>query len=308
MIRIEKVSHSYKKRTALKDVTFAVNQGELFALLGPNGSGKSTLFKLLSTLIPPQEGNIYLNEIHLNKHASLARHQLGVVFQNPSLDDKLTVHENLMHQGHLYGLSGALLDQRIDHYLNLVGTYDRSKDIVSTLSGGLKRRVEIAKSLLHQPKILFLDEPSTGLDPTIRQHLMEFYLELAHEQKMTILLTTHLLEEADNCDRVAILNEGSLIALDTPANLKQSVGYEIIQITSAQKDTLAKAIEAHLGKTIITKKESLELHCTSAESKEITSSVIEKFHSQIETITLRKPSLGEVYALKTGSDWNKNNE
>jgi ABC-2 type transport system ATP-binding protein len=198
------------------EVPFEVGEGEMFALLGPNGGGKTTLFRILSTLYPPTEGTARIFGHDVGSEAAQVRSRIGVVFQSPSLDRKLTVRENLKHQGRLYGLSGRALASRIDLVMERLGVRDRDGDRVETLSGGLQRRVELAKGLLHEPRLLLLDEPSVGLDPGARHDLWTYLDELRRESNVTLLVTTHLVDEADRADRVAILRKGEIAAIGTP--------------------------------------------------------------------------------------------
>ena len=203
------LTHRYGDRVALDQLNLEVAPREIFGLLGPNGGGKTTLFRILSTLVKPSSGSATLLGLDLLRDTAALRSRIGVVFQAPSLDKKLKVRENLMHQGHLYGLSGVALRERIDHLLLEFNLRDRAGDLVETLSGGLQRRVEIAKSLLHRPELLLLDEPSTGLDPGARIDLWQTLYRLRDQQNVTVLLTTHLMEEAARCDRVAIIDRGA---------------------------------------------------------------------------------------------------
>ena len=244
-VLVENLNHTYPAkrpakvaRQALKGVSFTVHEGEIFGLLGPNGGGKSTTFHILSTYFTPTGGSAQLFGHDVVREPEKVRREIGIVFQSPGLDKKLTVRENLTHQGHLYGISGKPLQERIDAILARVGLSDRSHDIVETLSGGLKRRVEVAKGLLHKPKLLLLDEPSTGLDPGARRDLWDYLKELQKTEKMTIVVTTHLMEEAEKCDRVAILHEGSLVALGTPAALKQEIGGDMVSVETADPEGL----------------------------------------------------------------------
>ena len=218
------------------------SRARFFAFLGPNGSGKTTLFRLLSTLIPLQSGVIKILGSDVLRDTTQVRRQIGVVFQAPSLDKKLTAAENLWHQGHLYGLSGRELKDRCSEMLERLGVADRARDRVETLSGGLRRRVELAKGLLHRPRVLLLDEPSTGLDPAARSDLWHYLSGLARNAGVTIALTTHLLDEAEKADRLAILHAGKIVACDTPAALRATVGGDSITLTSPAPRELADAI------------------------------------------------------------------
>ena len=240
-IVVSEVSHRYGDRVAVDQLSLTIDEGEIFVFLGPNGSGKTTLFRLLSTLIPLQMGEVTILGNDLRGTTNQVRRQLGVVFQAPSLDKKLTVAENLVHQGRLYGLSAADITGRSQQMLSALGLTDRSGELVETLSGGMRRRVELAKGMLHQPQLLLLDEPSTGLDPGARADLWQ-YLQQVRQEGVTIVLTTHLLEEAERADRLAIMHQDRLAALDTPTALQASVGGDSITIRTECPDILASRI------------------------------------------------------------------
>ena len=207
-VLIDRVSHRYGNREALRSVSFEVRAAEIFALLGPNGGGKTTLFRILSTSFAPTGGRAEVFGHDLVTQSAQVRQQMGVVFQAPSLDKKLSAAENLWHHGHLYGLRGQPLRQQMTEMLGRVGLSDRARDRVEKLSGGMQRRVEVAKGLLHRPRLLLMDEPSTGLDPGARRDLWDYLKESRERDRLTILLTTHLMGEAEQCDRVAILHRG----------------------------------------------------------------------------------------------------
>lgn len=258
VLEVKNLTHYYGKRRALSEVTFDVAKGEIFGFLGPNGGGKTTLFKILSTFLRPSEtSDIRVNSFDLFRESHSVRKLLGVVFQAPSLDKKLKVSENLIHQGHLYGLKGAGLKNRIEEVLKKVKLLDRKHDLVEKLSGGLQRRAEIAKALLHQPSLLLLDEPTTGLDPAARLDVFHILQKLQTEG-VTSLLTTHLIEEAEKCDRLGILHEGKLIALGTPQTLKEGVGGDILTIKTKKADILKTFIEKEFGESVSVSKATLE--------------------------------------------------
>ena len=234
-IEISHLAHRYGEHEAIRDLSLSVAAGEIFALLGPNGSGKTTLFRVLSTLIPLQQGEVHILGYDLRREPDAIRAQLGVVFQAPSVDKKLTVMENIIHHGRLYGLGGRELRTRADEMLARLGLADRRRDLVETLSGGLRRRVELAKGMLHRPRLLLLDEPSTGLDPGARSDLWQYLEQVRDEDGVTVVLTTHLLEEAERADRIAIMHRGELAALDTPAALQAAVGGDAITIRTTRR-------------------------------------------------------------------------
>ena len=235
-IEVAALGHDYGSRRALDGVTFSVASGQIFGLLGPNGGGKTTLFRILSTLMAPTDGSARVLGLDTVKQSPEVRRKIGVVFQSPSLDGKLTASENLKHQGHLYGLVGAELEERRVKMLRRVGVEDRRNERVDRLSGGLRRRVELAKGMLHQPEVLLLDEPSTGLDPGARRDLWLYLKEIREQDGVTSLVTTHLMEEAERCDRVAILDHGKLVALGTPDELRAEIGGDVVTLGTADPE------------------------------------------------------------------------
>ena len=224
LLEVQNLSYRYGERQALKGLSFSVEKGEIFGFLGPNGGGKTTTFKILSTLFSTDPGQVKIFGLDLAADRIKIREKMGVVFQLPSLDKKLSVAENLWHQGHLYGLHGKELASRIDRDLARLKLSDRRRDKVGTLSGGLQRRVELAKALLNNPELLVLDEPSTGLDPSARKEFWAHLEDLRKDQGMTVLVTTHFLEEADRCDRLLILNQGEKVALGSPEGAQVRLG------------------------------------------------------------------------------------
>src|SRR3989338_864872 len=258
VLEVKKLTHYYGKRCALSEVTFDVVKGEIFGFLGPNGGGKTTLFKILSTFLrPPETSSIRIGGFDLSRESHSVRKLLGVVFQSPSLDKKLKVSENLTHQGHLYGLKGTELKNRIEEVLKKVKLLDRKQELVEKLSGGLQRRLEIAKALLHQPSLLLLDEPTTGLDPAARLDVCDILQKLQTEG-VTSLLTTHLIEEAEKCDRLGILHKGKLIALGTPQTLKEGVEGDILTIKTKKAEYLKTFIEKEFGEAVSISRATLE--------------------------------------------------
>lgn len=297
-IEVEHLRHSYGEHRALNDVTFDIPRAEIFGLLGPNGGGKTTLFRLLSTLLPVQQGTVRILGIDVATAPAEVRPHIGVTFQSPSLDDKLTVAENLKHQGHLYGLSGKQLRDKSDRLLAQLGVGDRRLDRVGSLSGGLKRRVEIAKGLLHDPTVLLLDEPSTGLDPGARHDLWRYLRKLRDEQRVTILVTTHLMEEAEHCDRLGILDKGVLVALDTPANLRSSIGGECLDITGERLDDLAVNIEQRFHIQPIRIGNALRIQ--DSDGLKLLTELMPVFGEQIQSVSLGQPTLEDVFIDRTG--------
>ena len=298
-IEVENLSHDYPERRALNDVSFSVSCGEIFGLLGPNGSGKTTLFRILSTLMPLTSGVVRILGHDLATEVKAIRNLLGVVFQHPGLDSKLTVVENLRHQGHLYGLAGKTLRHRIAELLEHFGLANRATERVEILSGGLQRRVEVAKALLHSPRVLLLDEPTSGLDINARQQLNDYLGVLAQTEKILVLMTTHLLEDAETCDRVGILDTGRLVALGEPDALKAEVGGDVILIDSTDSDTLSNAITDHFGVSPVLTDNGLRLECE--RGHEFVRDVVAAFPDAIQSIRFGKPTLADVFMKLTGN-------
>ena len=242
MIEVRDLTHRYGDRTALSKVSFDVRKGEIFGLLGPNGGGKSTLFRILTTMMEPTSGSASIAGRDVVREGSAVRRSIGVVFQTQSLDKALTVEENLRAQGHLHGLSGADLTDRMAWAMERLALADRRKELVSALSGGLKRRAEIAKALLHRPHVLLMDEASTGLDPAARRDLSRNIEELRDREGVTVLLTTHILEEADRCDRLMLLHQGSAVTSGSPGELRARIGGDVVILESKEAQSLAGRI------------------------------------------------------------------
>lgn len=292
-------------RRALNDVSFSVAEGELFGLLGPNGGGKSTLFRILSTSFPPTSGSAAILGRDLVADPASVRPFLGVVFQYPSLDNKLTVRENLIHGGRLYGLSGPSLKVRIDEMLNHYRLTQREGDLCGTLSGGLRRRAELAKSLLHKPKVILLDEPSTGLDPAARQDLWEHLMKLKSEGA-TILTTTHLMDEGDRCDRVAILDQGKIVALGTPAALKAEIGGDVITIETDDASGLRDEITKKFGVT--PQAFGAQLRLERAAGHAFIPQLVEAFPGRLRSVSLARPSLEDAFLHHAGRRFSDSDE
>ncbi|HXE90888.1 MAG TPA: ABC transporter ATP-binding protein [Terriglobales bacterium] len=298
MIQVEGIRHRYDGRTALDGVTFEVGEAEIFGLLGPNGSGKTTLFRILSTLMLPEAGRAVVQGRDAAADAGGVRREIGVVFQARSVDVKLTVRENLRHQGHLYGLRGAALDARIREMLERLGLAARADERLENLSGGTQRRVELAKGLLHRPSVLLMDEPSSGLDPGARRDLWQYLAMLRESERVTIVTTTHLMEEAERCDRLAILNEGRLVALGTPVELKSAIGGDVILLDARDPERIAARLAERfqVQPTVIDGRVRLEREG----GHRFVSEVMEAFPGEIRGISVSEPTLEDVFIDRTG--------
>jgi ABC-2 type transport system ATP-binding protein len=301
VIEVRNLTHRYGDRVALANVNFAVKQGEIFGLLGPNGGGKSTLFRVLATMMAPTEGSAAIAGHDVVRDPAAVRRTVGVVFQTQSLDKALTVEENLRAQGHLHGLSGANLRDRMASAMGRLGLKDRRKDLVETLSGGLRRRVEIAKALLHRPRALLMDEASTGLDPAARRELSQHVEELRAQDGVTVLLTTHILEDADRCDRLLLLHHGKIVAEGSPGELRARIGGDVVVLQTAQAQPLAERIEQRFGvrATALDGRVTVEI----ASGHRFIAEVVEAFPGAIESVGLHKPSLEDVFVKETGAEF-----
>ncbi|MDY9923674.1 ATP-binding cassette domain-containing protein [Methanobacterium sp.] len=291
--------------TAVDKVSLQVDQGEIFGLLGPNGAGKSTFISMLCTILKPSQGTARVEGYDINSEASDVRRSIGIVFQDPSIDDKLTGIENMELHADLYDVPRDLMHSRIEEVLQLVELEDRASNFVNTYSGGMRRRLEIARSLIHYPKVLFLDEPTIGLDPQSRDHIWNYIKDLKKRENITIILTTHYMEEADKlCDRIAIIDRSRIIALDTPQNLKSELEGETIIIESSDNDLLSRKLtEVKLADTILKTNNELNLCVENAHTA--LARIVELAVSlgiHIDNITIREPDLNDVFMHFTGRE------
>ncbi len=298
MIIARNLTHRYGDRVSLSNVSFEVRKGEIFGLLGPNGGGKSTLFRILTTMMAPGGGSASIDGRDVVRESAAVRRSIGVVFQSQSLDKALTVEENLRAQGHLHELSGALLTERMTWAMERLALADRRKELVSALSGGLKRRAEIAKALLHRPPVLLMDEASTGLDPAARRDLSRNIEELRDRDGVTVLLTTHILEEADRCDRLILLHQGSVVTSGSPGELRAGIGGDVVVLESGEAQSLAERITQRFA----TPASAMDGHVRVeiANGHRFIAEVVEAFPGAIESVGLHKPTLEDVFVKETG--------
>jgi ABC-2 type transport system ATP-binding protein len=292
------LGRNFGPRAALSGVTLSIRAGEMFALLGPNGSGKTTLFRILSTLLAPSAGTARVGGCDVVGEAMAVRHQIGVVFQSPALDPQLTVEENLRCAGSLYGLRGADLVARLRSAAEALGLSDRLADRVQSLSGGLQRRVEIAKCLLPRPRVLLLDEPSTGLDPAAREGLRVTLERVRRESEVTVVMTTHLLEEAERCDRVAILHRGRLVACETPAELRGRLGTDVAVVSGPEPEVLAARVREMFGWPLSVRGERLRVEVPAG--GDAAGRLVSALGAAADTVTVGRPTLEDVFLDLTG--------
>lgn len=299
MIRVEGLRFQYGQRVALQDLTLSVARGELFGLLGPNGSGKTTFFRILSTALRPAAGTAAIDGHDLVQNPAAARHRLGVAFQSPSLDGKLSVEENLRYHAYLYGMRGAAMRRRTTVLLERFDLDSRRRERVETLSGGLKRRVELAKALLPKPPLLLLDEPSSGLDPAARLEFWKILDEMRSDEGLTVVVATHSMDEAERCDRIALLDRGRLVVVDTPEALKKEIGGGFLTLhANTDAHALAASIGEQMGIQAAVANGRLRLEA--ADGLAVAARLMEAFSDRIRSITLGGPTLEDVFLAKTG--------
>ena len=297
-VALTALGHDYGDRTALDGVGFEVHAGEMFALLGPNGGGKTTLFRILCTLLAPTRGEARIFGNHSVDDAHAARRRLGIVFQSPSLDGKLSVEENLRYQGHLYGLWGPALEERIERSLQLANLADRRQDSVETLSGGLQRRVELAKVTLHDPDLLLFDEPTTGLDPGARREFWTWVEAMRAGRGTTVVFTSHLLEEAERADRVCLLDQGKMVALDRPRSLCEELGGDVLTLTD--DDPVGLLAELKEGWQVEGTVHGDTLRLEVPDGGRLAGQIFGRYGERIGSITLGRPTLEDVFIHRTG--------
>lgn len=301
MITVKNLVKKYADFKALDGLSFEVNENEIFGLLGPNGAGKTTLIHILATLLKPTEGGAIVNGFDVLHNATKVRQSIGVVFQAPSSDDILTGYENLKVHALLYGIPRKLREKRISEVLELVGLEDRKNDQVKKYSGGMRRRLEIARGLLHHPKVFFLDEPTLGLDPKSRETMWKYIKKMVREEKVTIILTTHYMEEADMlCDRIGFITNGKIIALDSPSKLKQEIGGDIVKITFKDRIPLDKDFtKFDFVHKVEQKENSVIIYMEKVNSN---LHMLVKDLDGVQTIEYKKPTLNDVF-LKLSGDY-----
>lgn len=300
IIEINNLKKSYGDFQAVKDVSFSVKKGEIFGFLGPNGAGKSTTINMLSTMIKPSSGDASINGFNVSKERDKVRESIGIIFQENTLDEKLTACENLMLHCKLYGVEKSVREERINEVLDMVELSDKKENLVKTFSGGMKRRLEIARGLLHYPKVIFLDEPTVGLDPQTRDHIWSYILKLKEREGITVFLTTHYMDEAEFCDRIAIIDDGRIIALETPESLKNSLGGDIMEISTKDNDKALKIIKDKYNKNPKVKNGIISFNVL--KGNEFLVDFVKDFEIPIDSVNLRRPTLNDVFLGLTGRE------
>jgi ABC-2 type transport system ATP-binding protein len=298
IIQVENLVKKYGNLTAVNDISFTVNEGESFGLLGPNGAGKTTVINILCTLSRPTSGKALINGFDVDHQRNQVRQSIGLVFQDPSLDDRLTALENLEFHSRVYNIPRPVRKERMEQVLNMVELWERRRDVVKTFSGGMKRRLELARGLLHYPKVLFLDEPTLGLDPQTRHRLWDFILELRKKEGTTVFLTTHYMDEAEYASRIAIMDYGKLIALDTPRELKGMVGGDIITLSTADNNKAQAELKERYQ--IESKSDGEHLTFEIANGDRFIPTLTKELKTEVLSISLRRPTLDDVFLKLTG--------
>lgn len=306
IIEVKNLVKKFKVLVAVDNITFSVKEDEIFGFLGPNGAGKTTTINMICTLLSKTSGEIILNGYDVAVERNKIRSCIGIVFQDPSLDDRLTALENLYFHGLLYNIPRSELKKRSEEVLEMVDLISRKDSLVMTYSGGMRRRLEIARGLLHYPKVLFLDEPTLGLDPQTRNKIWDYIVKLKKKKKITIFLTSHYMEETEICDRIAIIDHGKIIALDSPDNLKKIIGGDIITILSENNDKLKEYINETAGSETHELEEG-RIRFEVKDSSSFIPEFVKNSPVKILSISARKPTLNDVFLDLTGREIREEN-
>lgn len=307
MIEVRNLHKKYKDHHAVKNISFDVKKGEIFGFLGPNGAGKSTTIHMICTMLAPTSGSIMINGYDAVKQKNKVRESIGIIFQENTLDEKLTAWENLMLHCKFYKVPKSERKTRIQEVLEIVDLVHEKNKRVETFSGGMKRRLEIARGLLHYPKVLFLDEPTVGLDPQTRAHIWEYILRLKEKQGITMFLTTHYLDEAEISDRIAIMDKGEIITINSPAALKKEIGGDIIELSTADHQATIATIKKDDNIIDVTDHGDV-IHIKVQNSDAFVTQFIKQLDVPIRTLNIRKPTLNDVFLAFTGENIHKTEE
>ena len=300
VIEVQGLSRNFGPIEAVRNVSFSVGEGEVFGFLGPNGAGKTTTINVLCTLLRPSSGAARVSGYDVVRQRSEVRRSIGLVFQQSTLDEYLTAEQNLRFHGYAYGIPAGEREERIRELLTMVELWERRKGAVRAFSGGMKRRLEIARGLLHHPRVLFLDEPTLGLDPQTRRHIWDYLRELLQRERLTIFLTTHYMDEAENCGRIAIIDHGAIVALDTPDGLKDAVGGDVISFSTADNAAAAEQVRDRYRLTPVLQDGIVRFHVASGET--FLPDFVRTFPQPLLSIGLRRPTLDDVFLSLTGRE------
>ena len=298
IIEVEGLSRNFGQLVAVDNISFQVAEGEIFGFLGPNGAGKTTTINMLCTLLKPTKGRATVNGYDVAKQRSEVRRSIGLVFQDPTLDEYLTAEQNLRFHAYAYNIPKEIREKRIGEVLELVELADRRKSKVRTFSGGMKRRLEIARGLLHSPRVLFLDEPTLGLDPQTRRHIWDHILAVSKQSNLTIFLTTHYMDEAENSDRISIIDHGNIIALDTPDRLKDAMGGDVVTLKAEDNAAAALELKEKYGLSPLIQDETITFSIP--QSEKFLPKLMAGFQSRLLSIGIRRPTLDDVFLKLTG--------
>jgi ABC-2 type transport system ATP-binding protein len=300
VIEVHELGRSFGELEAVKDVSFAVAEDEVFGFLGPNGAGKTTTISMLCTLLRPSAGTATVNGFDIVDERSDVRRSIGLVFQQTTLDDALTAEQNLRFHAYAYGVPADVRERRLRELLSLVELSDRRGDRVRTFSGGMKRRLEIARGLLHHPRVLFLDEPTLGLDPQTRRRIWDYLAHLRMREGLTIFMTTHYMDEAEQCDRIAVIDHGEIVALDTPAGLKAAVGGDLVTIDTPDREAAATELRDRFGLEPDVDDGTISFQVEGGEA--FLPDFVRSFGRPIDAIGLRRPTLDDAFLHLTGRE------
>ena len=300
VIRVEHLVKRFGSITAVNDISLEVEEGSIFGFLGPNGAGKTTTINILCTLLSPTSGAAFINGYDCSRESSKVRKSIGIVFQDTTLDKDLTAYENLVFHAYLYDVKKREREERIRDALHFVGLYERRNDLVKKFSGGMKRRLEVARGLIHRPRVLFLDEPTLGLDPQTRTSLWEFVVELPAKHGVTVFMTTHYMEEEEFCDRIAIIDAGKIITIGTPDELKRTIGGDVIYVRTTDNKN-AKAEIERLFRVEVSEKDD-ELFLTSLRGDACIPEIIRAIGETVLSVRLQRPTLNDVFLSMTGKE------
>ena len=298
IISVQNLTKKFDGITAVNDISFEVQEGTIFGFLGPNGAGKTTTINILCTLLSPTSGTASIAGQDCMKKPADVRKAIGIVFQDTTLDKDLTAYENLIFHAYLYNVPKKEMRDRVHDVLNFVNLFDRKDDLVKKFSGGMKRRLEVARGLIHHPRVLFLDEPTLGLDPQSRTNLWEFIVRLPKKNNVTVFMTTHYMEEAEVCDKIAIIDNGTIISMGSPDELKRTVGGDVVYVKTTDNANAKQEIEKLFGLSVSEKQDEIYMTCTMGDT--CIPEMIRTIGEKVVSVRLQRPTLNDVFLKLTG--------